>query len=141
MAEENDPIEQVEEPTVEPQPQGDGTDWKAEARKWEDRAKANKKAQKAAEDELAAKSDYDAIKAELDALKNERARAEAVRKAAEEHGVDADLLSRMEGDVDENAKYLASRPMYQAVHDSGEGKTPPPTKTNADRFAETLFGE
>ena len=105
----------------------DTTDWKAEARKWEDRAKANRKAQEAAEEALAAhKGEYESTKAELDALKAEKARAEAVRTAAKEHGVDADLLARMEGDVEENAKFLASRPKYQAVHDAGEKKAPAP---------------
>lgn len=128
MAEENEPIEQTEEKTAVEEPQGDATDWKSEARKWEDRAKANRKAQEAAEEALAAQSDYESIKAELGALKAEKARAEAVRKAAKEHGVDADLLERMEGDVDENAAFLASRPKYKAVHDSGEGTPPAMTR-------------
>lgn len=132
MAEENEPIEQTEEKTEDVEPQGDATDWKSEARKWEDRAKANRKAQEAAEEALAAQSDYESIKAELDALKTEKARAEAVKKAAEEHGVDADLLARMEGDVDENAKFLASRPKYQAVHDGGEVRPPEITRESIE---------
>ena len=140
MAEEQEAIEQAEEQTAETEPQGDGTDWKAEARKWQTRANNDKKARQEAEEKLAAQADYDSIRSELDSLRAEKARAEAVRKAAKEHGVDAELLARMEGDVEENAKYLASRPKYKAVHDFGEGKTPPPKKDKAEKFAES-FGD
>ena len=138
MAEEQEAIEQAEEQTAEPQPQGDGTDWKAEARKWQTRANNDKRARQEAEEALAARADYADIKAELEGLKAEKARAEAVRRAAKEHGVDADLLARMEGDVDENAEYLASRPKYQPVHDSGESKTPPPETSTAQQFADAI---
>lgn len=140
MAEEQKAIEQAEEQTEEPKPQGDGTDWKAEARKWQKRANDDKKAREHAEETLAAQADYADIKAELEGLKAEKARAEEVKKAAKEHGVDAELLARMEGNVEENAKYLASRPKYQPVHDSGEGRTPPPEKSKEDKFAES-FGD
>lgn len=140
MAEEQKAIEQAEEQTAETEPQGDGTDWKAEARKWQTRANNDRKAWQEAEEKLKAQADYADLKAELEGLKAEKARNEAVAKAAKEHGVDADLLSRMEGDVDENAKYLASRPKYQPVHDSGEGRTPPPEKSKEDKFAES-FGD
>jgi hypothetical protein len=140
MAEEQEAIEQAEEQTEGAEPQGGGTDWKAEARKWQTRANNDKRAREQAEEKLAAQADYDSIKAELDGLRAEKARAEAVRKAAKEHGVDAELLARMEGDADENAEYLASLPMYQPVHDSGEGKTPPPKKTKEEKFAESFGG-
>ena len=44
MAEEQEAIEQAEEGKAEPKPQGDGTDWKAEARKWQTRANNDTKA-------------------------------------------------------------------------------------------------
>lgn len=64
-------------------------------------------------------SDYDALKAEVEALKAEKAKAAEVAKAAKEHGVDADLLARMAGDVEENAQYLSSLPRYRPVPDQG----------------------
>lgn len=73
----------------------------------------------------------DRLKAKLAKLEADRERAEAVAKAAAEHGVDAELLSRMSGDPDENAAYLkqtmANVPKYGQVVDGGE--TPPPTVT------------
>jgi len=86
----------------------------------------------------ATKSDYekaveerDALKARLDKLEADKAHADAVAKAASEHGVDAALLARMSGDVDENALFLkqtmAAAPKFGQVPDGGE--TPPPTVT------------
>ncbi len=140
MAEEQEPTVQAEEQRVDPEPQGDGTDWKAEARKWQTRANNDRRAWQEAEEKLKAQADYADLKAELESLKAEKARAEAVRKAAKEYGVDAALLSKMAGDVEENAKYLAALPKYQPVHDSGEGKTPPPAKSKEEKFAES-FGD
>lgn len=138
MAEEQEAIEQAEEQTAEPEPQGDGTDWKAEARKWQTRANNDRKAWQQAEETLKAQADYADIKAELESLKAEKARDKAVKEAAKEHGVDAELLARMEGDIEENAKYLASRPKYQPVHDSGETKGAVAKRTTADMFAESI---
>jgi hypothetical protein len=91
------------------EPHGEGTDWKAEARKWEGRAKANKaKADQWDAQEEANKTELEKalaraerLKAELDGVKAEQARAAEVEKAAREHGVSAALLSRMSGDVAE----------------------------------------
>ena len=51
-----------------------------------------------------------------------------VRKAASQYGIDADVLMRMGGDVEENAKFLqgkeAARPKFGDMHDGGE-QTPP----------------
>ena len=140
MADEMEATEQAEERTEVAEPQGDGTDWKAEARKWQTRANNDKKARQQAEEKLEAQADYADIKAELESLRAEKARNEAVAKAAKKHGVDADLLSKMAGDVEENAEYLASLPRYQPVHDSGESRTPPPKKTKEEKFAES-FGD
>ena len=140
MADEKDPIEQPQETNPTPEPQGDGTDWKSEARKWENRAKENRDAQKAAEEALAAKSgDYDSVKAELDAavaerdkLRAEKERADEVASAAKAHGVDAELLARMSGDVAANAEFLASLPMYKPVHDGGEAKAETVTRESIE---------
>lgn len=109
----------------ETEPQG--TDWKAEARKWEERAKANKaKADQWDAQEQANKTELqkatelaEKYKKQLDGIEAERKRAESVRKAADEYGVDADMLARMGGDVGENAKWLKGR------SDNGERRYPP----------------
>lgn len=89
------------EPTTDPTPQGDGTDWKAEARKWERRAKENAEKAKAY-DETASKSRtleerIAAIEAERDGLAGEKARSELVAKVAREFGISADLVSMLSG--------------------------------------------
>lgn len=91
---------------------------KAKAAKFDEAEEASKsELQKAVEER-------DKYKAELDKLNAERERAEKVAKVAAEKGVDAALLARMSGDVEENAEFLASRPKYEAVHDGGEKKVP-----------------
>ncbi len=134
MAEENSGT-QNNEPTSQPtEPQGGHTDWKAEARKWEERAKANKaKADQWDAQEEANKTELqkanelaEKYKKQLDGIAAEKKRAESVKAAAEKYKVDADMLSRMGGDVDENAKWLsehagnkpASR--YPQTRDNGE---------------------
>ena len=137
------------EPTgTEPQ----GTDWKAEARKWEERAKANKaKADQWDAQEQANKTELqkatelaEKYKKRLDGIEAERKRAESVRKAATEYGVDPDMLARMGGDVEENAKWLKERSdtgarRYPPTRDKGEsGKN-----TQADPMRQTarmIFG-
>lgn len=141
MAEENDAIEQTEEPKAEPQPQGDGTDWKAEARKWQTRANNDRKAWQQAEEQLKAQADYADIKAELENLKAEKARAEAVKAAAKEYGVDAEMLARMDGNVEDNAKWLSERPKYAPVHDGGEANSKPLKPSTADLFAQAIHLE
>ena len=68
----------------------------------------------------------DRYKAELDKLHEEQKRSEQVARVAAERGVDAALLARMAGDVEENAEFLKqqmeSKPKYEPVHDAGEAK-------------------
>ena len=96
------------------------------------KAEAYDEAEESSKSELQkAVEERDKYKAKLEKLEAEAKRAEAVARAAAEHGVDAELLSRMSGDVEENAAYLkeqmANVPKYGRVHDGGE--TPPPTIT------------
>ena len=132
------------------EPQGAETNWKAEARKWEERAKANKaKADQWDAQEEAGKTELqkateraDKLKAELDGIRAaEKLKAE-VADAAERHGVDADLLSRMSGDVEENAKFLSERfpkRSYPQTRDRGErGKTK--SGDGVAQAARMLFG-
>lgn len=125
-------LEQTEPTPTEGEQQE--TDWKAQARKWEERAKANREEMKALREKAdqwdayqsegvkefeEAKARAEKAEAELATLKAQSERSEAVAKAARAHGVDADLLSRMAGDVEENAAYLASLPKYRPVPDLG----------------------
>lgn len=98
---------------------------KAKAAKYDEVEEANKsELQKAVEER-------DALKARIDKLEADKAHADAVAKAAAEQGVDAALLARMSGDVEENAAYLkqtmANAPKFGQVPDGGE--TTPPTIT------------
>lgn len=116
----------AEDNTAEPKPSdaGERTFTQAEVNEIIEKRVARVKATPPADyEELKAKvaslSDYDELKAEVAALKAEKAKAAEVAKAAKEHGVDADLLSRMAGDVEENAQYLASLPRYRPTPDQG----------------------
>lgn len=126
MAEPTENAEATEatEPTepsevAEPRPR---TDWKAEARKWEERAKRSEQS-----------------------LRDLRAKGEregAVRAAADAHGVSFELLSRMEGDPEENAALLAKATggkAYPQTRDSGDpsGANRPDPMREAAR---ALFG-
>lgn len=79
----------------------------------------------------------DRLKEQLEQWKAERDRAEQVAKAAAEHGVDAAVLARMAGDVDENAQFLkqqmAAQPRYPTLNDQGDPK--PQTASKADIMA------
>ena len=98
---------------------------KAKAAKYDEAEEANKtELQKAVEER-------DALKARIEKLEADKAHADAVAKAAAAHGVDAALLARMSGDVEENAAFLkqtmANAPKFGQVPDGGE--TTPPTVT------------
>lgn len=108
---------------------------KRERAKYADYSELQAKAAKFDEAEEASKSELqkaveerDKYKAEFDKLQAEKEHAEQVAKIAAEQGVDASLLARMSGDVEENAKFLKeqmeNKPKYEAVHDGGEVKAP-----------------
>lgn len=121
------------EPAPEPQ-----VDWKAEARKWEQRAKENR----GAADELAKLKEASMTEQELAAKRAEETEAqlrEAQRKlnvyeAAKTAGIDVELLERMKGDTPEeiaaNAEFvkasLGNAPKYPTVTDNGASA---PTQT------------
>lgn len=73
--------------------------------------------------------------AKFEQLQEQRQRELDVRKAATEYGVDADVLMRMGGDVDENAKLLqakeAARPKFGNMRDGGEQARPTETLDEA----------
>ncbi|WP_368157025.1 hypothetical protein [Collinsella aerofaciens] len=106
---------------AEPEPR-QRTDWKAECRKWEERAKRSEQS--------------------LRDLKAANERAASVAEAARKAGVPADVLSRMEGDPEENAAILASALApargYKVTRDAGE---PPAQAAEPMReAARALFG-
>lgn len=116
---------------------------KRERAKYADYEELKGKAQQYDAAQEAAKSDLekaveerDALKARLDKLEADKAHADAVAKAASEHGVDAALLARMSGDVDENALFLkqqlANAPRYGSVPDGGEVNPPTVTRESIE---------
>ena len=96
---------------------------KTKATAYDEAAEASKsELQKAVEER-------DKYKADLAKLQAEKERADQVARVAAEKGVDAALLARMSGDVEENADFLKeqldAKPKYEAVHDAGEVNKPP----------------
>jgi len=73
--------------------------------------------------------------AKYEQLESQRQHELDVRKAAAEYGIDADVLMRMGGDVDENARFLqgkeAARPKFGDMHDGGESHAPAQTLEEA----------
>lgn len=138
------------EPKVGPEaPQGAETDWKAEARKWEQRAKDNKRdldavqklldgyESKKRDDEAREKTAaeaLDAAKAEIKRLQAQAERDRLAREVAKSQGVDPDVLVLMRGDskedIEANAKLLAqsSRARWPEVRDKGAQKAPGKSK-------------
>lgn len=121
--------------TVETEPAQDGTDWKAEARKWESRAKENKTAADE-RDEHAAR--VAALEAEVEGFRA----AEQIRKdtaeVAKEHGVNPDLLRGSTRDeLDAHAQALKAaldaRPAPPVI--SSQGKSPGSTPADPNREA------
>ena len=93
------------------------------------KAKAYDEAADASKSELQkAVEERDSYKARFEELEGKLARAEQVAKVAAEQGVDAELLARMNGDVEENAAFLKAqaetKSKYGAVHDAGESIPP-----------------
>lgn len=166
MAEENAPTqdEQTQGQPTQPEPHGtDGTDWKAMARKWEAQSKANnerikeleakaakydeyEESQKSelerAQDSLAkAQADASDWKAKYEAMQAEQERMTSVQEFAAKYRVDAGTLSRMAGDVEDNAKYLASleatRPKYPGIVDDGGSSAQAMTRDEILAVADT----
>jgi hypothetical protein len=111
----------------------DYDDLKAKATELDELKQAQKTDLEKAQDALAAMTkERDAAIAERDARQAEIDRAAAIQKAAADYKVDAALLARMSGDVDENAKFLAEQAKnvqkYPNIRDGGETKSQAITK-------------
>ena len=110
---------------VKATPPSDYEDLKVKAAKLDELEQANKSELEKAQDAVAkAKAARDEWKAKAEALQAEADRAAAIRAAATEHDVDADMLARMAGDPEENAKFLkareSARPKFGDMLDGGE---------------------
>jgi DNA repair ATPase RecN len=117
----------------------DYAELKAKAARLDEIEEANKSdLQKATDAAAKAKAAADEWKAKFEALEAEQARMTSVQAMAAQYKVDAGTLSRMSGDVEDNAKYLADleskRPKYGSMSDGGD-KQPP-----AQTLAEALKG-
>ncbi len=89
-----------------------------------------------------AKAAADEWKAKFEALQAEQERMTSVQELASKYKVDAGTLSRMSGDVEENAKYLADleakRPKYPGITDNGGNSSSPQTLEEALKGAKTF---
>lgn len=143
MENEVQPIEQT--PEVEPHGTEQGsapeTDWKAEARKWEQRAKANSAASEelealrtsSAADIAEAVKRAEEAEAKAAQLEAAAARERAINAIAAETGVSAAVLGRMTGETEDeiraNAQVVRSTmPVYPTTRETGSGNAPTVTK-------------
>ena len=105
----------------------DGFDeFKAKAAKFDEMEQANKSELEKLVEER------DKLRSENETMKAEREREKLIAKVVAETGVDAETLSRMSGDVEENAAFLKERmdkAKYPTVPDYGEVKPPSAKKT------------
>jgi hypothetical protein len=129
-------------PTPTPAPPAQETDWKAEARKWEERAKGNKSAL----DELTGKytvaeSERTDLAAKLHAFESEKERASLVSAVAKDKNVPADALrgttrEELEAHADQLAALLKpSGPVIPGQEQApGTVPTSPESKFVGDLF-------
>ena len=106
-------------------PPADYDELKAKAARLDELEAANKSDLEKANDAAnKARGEADEWKSKFEALQAEQERMASVQELATKYKVDAGTLSRMTGDVEDNAKYLAgieaARPKYPTVHDNGE---------------------
>lgn len=145
---------ETEAPTVEEAaPQGEATaDWKAEARKWEQRAKADfDAANKWREYEVSQKTEYEKLADELSEYKAQA--VEAQRKAllyevASAKGIPAEALDLITGEtaeaIEASADKLAAliaanqKTTTSPVPDANQGKPASAGTSAADQFAAAL---
>lgn len=137
-----------------PEGSPEGTDWKAEARKWEDRAKANFAQVKALQDEAAAakaaQAELEAARTRLAELEQDNAakeRALLVTQVAQAKGVPADLLTgntaaELEAHADKILAFTgAQAPERGAVIPKAGYQPEHPKPDEATAFVRTLFAK
>jgi hypothetical protein len=124
-------------------PPADYDELKAKAARLDELEAANKSdLEKANDAATKAKAQADEWKAKFDALQAEQERMATITQMAAQYKVDAGTLSRMSGDVEENAKYLADleakRPKYPGITDNGGNSSSPQTLEEALKGAKTF---
>lgn len=128
---------------VKATPPADYEDLKAKAARLDELEQANKSELERANDAAtAATTRAEELQRQLDALQAESERARQVRDMASQYGVDADMLSRMGGDVEDNAQYLKARmdamPKFGDMHDGGEHPSSEKTLEEIEAIADPL---
>jgi len=124
-------------------PPADYDELKAKAARLDELEAANKSdLEKANDAATKAKAHADEWKAKFEALQAEQERMATITQMAAQYKVDAGTLSRMSGDVEENAKYLADleakRPKYPGITDNGGNSSSPQTLEEALKGAKTF---
>lgn len=107
----------------------DYAELKAKAAKYDELEDAKKtELERITEQVASAQKSASEWQTKFEELQAQRQRESEVRKAASEFGVDVDVLMRMGGDVEENAKLLqakeSARPKFGSMRDGGEQAAP-----------------
>ena len=107
----------------------DYAELKAKAAKYDELEDAKKtELERITEQVASAQKSADEWQTKFEELQAQRQRESEVRKAASEFGVDVDVLMRMGGDVEENAKLLqakeSARPKFGSMRDGGDQMAP-----------------
>jgi hypothetical protein len=130
-------------PAPTPAPPAQEPDWKAEARKWEERSKGNKSAL----DELTAKfqaleTQHSEVSGKLQSYETEKERAELVSAVAKDKGVPASALrGSTREELEAHAETLADLIKPSAPVIPNQERTPNQVADNPKReFARKLFG-
>lgn len=151
---ENTEVTEQAEATEQPQDEPQGKpeiDWKAEARKWEQRAKADHDAANNwREFELSQKSEYDKLAEELSKYKSEASEASAKLlklEVAAQKGVPTEALDLLPGSSREELEAAADK-LLSLIADQSKPNAPKPDlnqgkpaiagSTPADQFAAAL---
>lgn len=137
------PTEETTTPEVAPEPQGDGTDWKAEARKWESRAKADHElAAKWREYEQSQKSEHEKLADELAKAQAEASQASATLlryEVAAEKGISGAALDLLIGSTREELTANAEK-LLSLIADQSKPKGPKPDE-NQGKPAPSALGQ
>lgn len=136
----------VEEPVVEPQGEKTEIDWKAEARKWENRAKSAKTdtedANKWREYEASLKPVQERLAEELELTKQEAVAAKAALlryEIATQRGLSGDAIKLLKGTTAEELESEAEI-LLSLIADQSKPKTPKPDE-NQGRPANASIGQ
>lgn len=127
---------------VKAEPPADYEELKAKAARFDEIEEANKSELERANDAKArAEAEAADWKAKFEREQEERERMASVNAMSAQYGVDASVLSRMTGDVEENAKLLAgvisAQPKFGSVSDNGEQNAPAETLEEALKHAKS----